>query len=520
MTENVSRRSFIKEALLTGAAAGLAGVAGVTSAYADEASAIEWESESDVVIVGGGTSGTTCALTAVQEGATVTVLEASPALGGNGTLCVGCILAAGTRLQKEAGIEDSGEQFFEEYLNSPYFNPDSQLRAGDEFQITEMVALESGEMIDWLMDCGVEITGPFSPENFKGGPVVDIVPRQHNFYPDSTVWPSVLQPQIEEAGGDIRFETKGVELIQEDGRVIGVKAIDQNTNEEIYFKANKGVVLATNGIEASPEYLMRGISYAKAQVTPSNPFNDGYGYRMAEAVGAVTTGWDNPVSITIRSQAPSLNIGSYDPLVGKGGIIVTSEGKRFASEDTATVDMALTLNGLPDQTGWIIFDDTVAAQYQEPEELSSMPGTGMGTMDDFVEQGSIKRADTIEEVAELAGLDPEAVAAEVAHYNEMVEAGEDADFGRKNNLNPIATPPYYIHGPQMPRYLAGSFSLHVTPDLEVTNSFGEPIPGLYAAGSNGAGNSPLLFLPGATHGGNVCRCLTTGRHLGKYLAAL
>ena len=47
-------------------------------------------------------------------------------------------------------------------------------------------------------------------------------------YPDASAWPSVIQPQLEEAGVDLKFNTKGAELIVENGRVVGVKTEGAN----------------------------------------------------------------------------------------------------------------------------------------------------------------------------------------------------------------------------------------------------------------------------------------------------
>jgi hypothetical protein len=42
----------------------------------------------------------------------------------------------------------------------------------------------------------------------------------------------------------------------------------------------------------------------------------------------------------------------------------------------------------------------------------------------------VKKADTLEALAAMAGLPAETLTDTVRHYNEMVEKGVDADFGR------------------------------------------------------------------------------------------
>jgi fumarate reductase flavoprotein subunit len=385
----------------------------------------------------------------------------------------------------------------------------------------EINAQESGKTVDWLMENGVEFSGPWTTANFHGGPATNGVPRMHQLYPSAWEWPSIVQPKIEAAGGKVKLQTKGVELVVEGERVVGVKAVDQMSDEELYFRANKGVVLATNGPEAAKDYLIKMLSASLASLDPANTFNDGYGIRMAEKVGAASTGYIGPVSVAIRSQAPGPNIGSYGPLIGGGGIFVTSEGKRFASEDLDQyTTMAVQLNALPDRTGYIVFDDVVAQKLNEPPAyLSTMQEHGYGTVADFVEIGAIHVADTIEDVAQKARLDAATLAAEVAKYNEFVQTGIDEDFGRTKGFQPLSTPPYYIHGPQMPQYMSGNFSLNVTTKFEVKNTYGNVIPGLYAVGIMGHGLAAAMSTPGSHGGGNMSWAFTSGRLVGEQLAS-
>ena len=66
-----------------------------------------WNDEADVVIVGGGGSGLAAAVEAASCGAQVVVLEKNAALGGTTALAIGSFTAAGTSMQRQAGIDDS-----------------------------------------------------------------------------------------------------------------------------------------------------------------------------------------------------------------------------------------------------------------------------------------------------------------------------------------------------------------------------------------------------------------------------
>jgi hypothetical protein len=59
-----------------------------------------------------------------------------------------------------------------------------------------------------------------------------------------------------------------------------------------------------------------------------------------------------------------------------------------------------------------------------------------------IDKGWIVKANSIEELAQKIGRDPEALAATVQRYNDACALGEDSDFGRSaETLQPIGTPP-------------------------------------------------------------------------------
>jgi succinate dehydrogenase/fumarate reductase flavoprotein subunit len=59
----------------------------------------------DVIVVGGGGAGLSAALSASEHGATVLLIEAAAHTGGSTALSGGAFLAAGTSVQREAGLE-------------------------------------------------------------------------------------------------------------------------------------------------------------------------------------------------------------------------------------------------------------------------------------------------------------------------------------------------------------------------------------------------------------------------------
>jgi fumarate reductase flavoprotein subunit len=532
---DVSRRNFLKGAFTVGAVAATAGLVGCGTPNnsgggtggdgATSTTNIDWSQEADIVVVGGGASGCATALSAGEAGASVILLESSSALGGCGALCVGSLTTPVTSLQTEAGVQDSIDLYLSDV--EELLGEETIKRAGEDWDLFLMQANEGGKTVDWLVDHGVVFNGPLAYPHHSAN-------RMHMLSPSSAAWPSALQPAIEAAGVEIKFQTKGVELVVDAGRVVGIKAIDQITNEELYIKANKGVQLATASVDSDYDTRVKRYSTILAGTDAACAFNDGTGIKMAAKIGADVTEWNSASSFSVRAQAPSPDVGAYGKqswmpygLMDAGAVMVTKAGKRYASEDLAQTEQVAELNKLPDRVGYMVYDEAIAKNFQVSPDMvvSSIPHLGWGTVDDFVAIGAILKADTIEDVAQLAGVDAAGLAAEIAKYNGYAAQGEDPDFGRKKfgleaagTLNKgLTTPPYYIHGPQKGETTQSNLTLAINTDFQVLDPFRNPIPGLYAGGMVGHGLSPL---GGGGHGGNMTWAFTSGRLSGTRLAAL
>jgi succinate dehydrogenase/fumarate reductase flavoprotein subunit len=126
----------------------------------------------------------------------------------------------------------------------------------------------------------------------------------------------------------------------------------------------------------------------------------------------------------------------------------------------------------------------------------------------------LKRADTLEGLAIALGLEPEAVVATIARWNDHCASGRDEDYGRPGGtMTPVRTPPYYgapvwatLSNTQGgPVHDAGS---------RIIDVYGEPILRLYAAGELGSSFGHLYL-----SGGNIAECFVTGRIAGKGAAS-
>ena len=203
--------------------------------------------ETDIVVVGGGLSGISAGLTAVQSGAKVIVFEKLPSLGGAGSYPEGS-LAIGTRMQKEEG---KGNRTPLDALSKIVDFAHWRVNASAIMALLR----NSGETHEWVRDEGVAFKGlrtTFPDEQSlwtwhiykkNGASVVK------NFY-----------KKIITGGGQILTETPVTKLLKnKKGEVYGVEAKNLVTGEKITVKAKGGVILSTGGFPANKEMIQKYI---------------------------------------------------------------------------------------------------------------------------------------------------------------------------------------------------------------------------------------------------------------------
>ncbi|MBT5664408.1 MAG: FAD-binding protein, partial [Rhodospirillaceae bacterium] len=130
-----------------------------------------------------------------------------------------------------------------------------------------------------------------------------------------------------------------------------------------------------------------------------------------------------------------------------------------------------------------------------------------------VELGILRKADTINELAQLIGCAPDRLESSIGRWNAACTAGDDGDFQRPSkSMTPITTPPYFV-GEIWPVVSNTQGGPVHDPRQRVLNSYGEPIHRLYEAGEVGSiwGH---LYLSGA----NLSECFIGGRIAGKEAA--
>ena len=442
--------------------------AGADDAYfaAESAAAIGAEELNDsysydVVIVGAGGAGLVAAVEVSQSGASVAVLEKTPATGGNTLISGGGLNVPGSRQQKALGIEDSVESFYEDTL-----------KGGDNLADPELVRVMAENALadaDWLMD---DIHVDFMSDRVQqfGGHSVPraLIPVSNK----GTEMISKLQATAEANGVDIFFNTRGTELVMENGRVSAVKA--ENNGKTVTFEAGKGVILTTGGFASDVEMRKQyNPNYDERFMTTATLASTGDGIKMAQAVGAGVRDMEwiqvyptcNPLTGIISYVANS----RFD-----GAILVNTEGQRFIDEMGRRDVISNAILDQPEGFAYLVWG-------QEVETVGNMTQLHTQEFSQWQKDDLLYVADSIEDAAEHYGIDPAALRATVDAYNASIADGVDEDFNRGGTLRTLSEGPFYIQKvvPSAHHTMGG---LTINTDAQVLDTEGNPIEGLYAAG--------------------------------------
>ncbi len=466
----------------------------VTVNYVDT---IPWDATYDVVVVGFGGAGAVTAITAADEGAKVLLVDKAPEgeEGGNTRVC-------GQHVVDFTNVGD-GVKYLKEvrglFTNWP-----------DEFIETFVQRLATFE--DWWNAFGYTEYETRTRADYEL-PYAESVIMYYTELPGKPRFWEGLREQVMKRPDNIEvwFKSPGKELIQDPftKTILGVKI--EVDGKMVNVRALNGVVLATGGFENNPQMVQDYLQRPYAGLL-GGVYNTGDGILMAQAVGAdlwhmnATSGpypaFKEPGSE--RSRAMMTFAGT------RGVIYVGPDGTRFFDESFVpqhgykmfhgqymTIPFPLPAYMIMDS---VAIKDKIIAQWSEgnAEEIA---------------KGWIKKADTLEALAEMIGIPAESLVSTVEQYNGFVAAGNDPLQGRPaDKLVKIGEGPYY--------------ALEITPanlntqggprrnvDCEILDTAGNVIPNLYGVGELGS------MHPGLYQGGsNLAECFTSGQIAGENAA--
>ena len=491
--------------------------------------------EADVVVVAAGLSGLAAAISAAENGASVIALEKASNTGGAANMGMGPC-AAGSPVQKASMIEVTPGELFRRHMFYTHYQVDPRLVRAYYFK--------SGDTIQWLMDMGVKFNSvrPAFRARERTRAYADGEYTWHVVQPEdgsepgpraATTMTKRMTERAQALGVEFMFETPGKELITNDeGAVTGVKAVDKD-GEEVEI-SSKAVIVATGGFGANAKMIkdLIGFDWGKNLYSFAVPGMDGDGFNMCHKVGAGHT----PVTMEMMYQLPD----NMNHFYVEGGFRqpcywCDRNGERFMPEDDIfnTTFVGNAINHLPGKVAFSIFDSKMLKHWKKdgpdivshvhPKDLYQGFEEQFDRDEDTYLDGDgnhvIAKADTLEELAEKIGIDPEGLVKNVEEYNAMCAEGWDTLFEKEREfMQPLENGPFYACRQYVGAYgtLGGVL---INQRMEVMTDEYKTIPGLYCVGTDACtiyGDSYNYSIPGNTMG----FCLNSGRIAGENAAAL
>jgi 3-oxosteroid 1-dehydrogenase len=292
-----------------------------------------------------------------------------------------------------------------------------------------------------------------------------------------------------DGGVEIWTEAPLVDLLVEDGRVVGVVATHQG--DTVHVRARRGVLLSSGGFARNAEMRERyGKHPASTSWTIASPGDTGEVIELAMKYGAdvdyMDEAWWNPASVT-PAGVPSIHQGER---AKPHSMIVNVHAKRYFNEACAYMEAGRQMYANDGVPSWLIVDSFHRDRY--------LFGFKAKTPQEWLDTGYMKKADTIEELARQCELDPATLRETVERFNEHARNGIDPDFHKgEGNHERYQGDPTHLPNPCVgPVDKAPFFAVKIFPGdvgtsggvltdehARVLDQDHRPIPGLYAAGN-------------------------------------
>lgn len=478
----------------------------------------------DVVVIGGGPSGLAAGVSAAEHGAHVIVLEKNAAPGGS-AIMAGGLFAAESEVQKRAGISVSRE------ISNLVANQHSHHRA-DPILLREFID-GSADVIAWLEGQGLTFI-PFKDESegFGGFPAGGFhLPKGAGIGLTKH-----LAAQCEQFGGEIWRKSAATAILLENNCLAGVRV--SKDGEDATIHTDK-VIIATGGFGGNIEKCQERCPDYKQNMTCYGMHNSGDGIRLAEETGAeledqsamLLVGPTQPKSVCLRIETNTepLNMQFSTLLTEPNTLWVNTRGKRFCNEFIGCnhFESANAVLVQPGNEMYALFDSAIVDDWSTNGFLlgfgaplqvdgKKMPGLEKAIMA-HESNGLVKRADTLEELADWIGVDAQVLKSTVEQYNDCCDNEKDHYLGKDEKfLNALRKPPYYAAKGRTD-FLNTIGGIRINERLEAQDIKGRSIPGLYAVGADASGWC-ANFYNGYIPGNAIGFCVYSGRAAGKNAA--
>ncbi|HHZ01326.1 MAG TPA: FAD-binding protein [Tissierellia bacterium] len=501
----------------------------------------------DVVVVGAGNGGCISAVSALDLGAKVAWVEQN----------AGVITFAGeiAALNSKVAMEKFGVSYTEEERNKIVNDICRYASYENDQRLVKLWAENSGRTMDWFVDKmaakGIDMfleTDLYDTNVYNSPAVTHTVFRKGEFvemgpnYMGSQLANPIWEEYADEMGVIKLFEHTAKQLVQDNnGKVTGIIVERKEDGKYIQINTSKGVILSTGGYSGNTE-MMAALRYRDKDAIVNNLGGHGHngdGIKLAMWAGAAIDR-NHAGGVAFNRAAVDLDHHVGEPYSSglndiwwagsQPWLKVNTRGERFMNED-GPYDFII--NGgitQPHKYWFQIFDSNywedvnafhtticgrvVAAKGARNSEV--LPGVfpcknksefEEAFLNPGLESGKLKKADTLEDLANQLGIPVDTFIKTVERYNELAENGYDSDFGKAaRNLRPIVKAPFY--GIALGNWLLCTFNgVRINTNMQAIDENGDAIDGLYVVGNDSGGffaNSYPQYYGGLAQGRTTC----------------
>ena len=462
------------------------------------------EREADLVVVGSG-CGLVSAVYAAQQGKKVILLEKSNKIGGNTDYAHG-YMPQYSKWHASMGFADEREGAVEHF----YQMGEGQI----EKELVHAAVYGASDFFDWL--CGLcDITETYdlhaASENDFHGPMFgnSVVEFKERYLKnlncrDDAIGPGwggthvieTMMDTIEKENLDVTILMGTAAehiLLDEKGAVKGLMAADEGGQVKISCKA---LMLACGGYGKNDELLKKycHVDFFSSTVPMhrfSVPGDTGDAIAMMAELGEEPDPDRMFVSIWGPRHHPFNN--SIADYAQEGEFPeINLNGKRWYDESEALFHGIDKIYQQPEHMSYTILPyqqvKEVAERFMNTPAMANRAKYFATWEEDLDHEATldtpVKKADTLYELAEKMGVDPEVFVAEMTRYSHFCETGVDEDFHKDPQFLkpfPLEEGPYYaVIGLCFSEAAMGG--VKVNDQCEVVRADGSIIPGLYAGG--------------------------------------
>lgn len=527
---------------------------------------------SEVVIIGAGLAGITCALELLDSGKRILMLDANPKLkfGGLANNAFGGMLFNGTTEQKRLFVKDSPDLMLDDWLNAAEFK---QHHYWQRQWAKAYVNQSTEEVYRWLKNKGIKFfpvvhwveRGDFKPGNS--------VPRYHIAWGCGNGLVQTLIRHLQSHKNfqrcQIKFNHRVTKFEFQNGRITG--CVGMNSNDSEFYVSAEHTVVACGGINGNLDLVKKVWDPAYGEpptniLNGSDPVCDGILHDHISKLGGRVSNlnWMWNYAAGIAKPNPQIKNEGLALIPPRSALWMNCYGRRVGPDPMIgafdTHRLCKRLGHLPYQYGWLILNWKIAIKemaisgsdmnvnFRDKKLFKILWGLITGSKKqvqwmieacpDVIASNSLAELkQQMEKVAPGVTIDIDGMAKDIAQYDRQIDKGsmyyaDDqlrriaqarqwiGDRLRTANFQKVieskAFPLIAIRTRFLSRKSMGGIEMDLS--TRVLNQNNEFIPGLYAigeaAGFGGGGISGVRSLEGTF----LSNCIFNARKAAKYIS--